>query len=63
MQNYTYLHSNVYLSLKKSATVSFLANIWSQRTCQYDLIMNILDALQLQREADDAFFDDKNFIL
>ena len=27
MQNYTYLHSNVYLSLEKSATVSFLANI------------------------------------
>ena len=40
-----------------------LANIWSQCTCQYDVIMNIFDAVQLQREADHAVFDDKNCIL
>ena len=39
IQNGTYLQSNVYLSLGKSATVSF---------CQYDVIMKIVDALQLQ---------------
>ena len=42
---------------------AFLANIWSQCTCQYDVIMKIVDALQLQREADHAVFNDKNCIL
>ena len=41
----------------------FSANIWSQCTCQFDVIMKIVDALQLQREADPAVFDDKNCIL
>ena len=41
----------------------FLANIWSQCTCQYDVIMKIFDAPQLQREADHAVFNDKNCIL
>ena len=41
----------------------FLANISSQCTCQYDVIMKMYYAPQLHREADRAVFDDKNCIL
>ena len=37
-------------------------NIRSQCTCQYDVIMKNVYALQLQREADHVVFDDKNGI-